>query len=146
MIRYTNDPVAERFYAVEERVRKHRYGAEKWFTSLEDVKAYVKDVQRRSWAWTPATWPVDVRWHGKQTAEYISGSIYLPQLPVLFDLARRELVILHELAHHFAGLNHGHDDVFVAAFVDLVHGMMPFAAGRLQRELTNGGVPHARQP
>ncbi len=146
MIIYRNDPVAERVYAAEDKVRQANLVGERWFRTLEEVKAYVADVQRRTWAWQPAAWGVDVRWHNKQTAEYLSGVIYLPQLPVLFDLARRELVILHELAHHFAGLIHEHDDVFVAAFVDLVHGMMPFAAERLQRELTKQGVTYVRQP
>jgi putative metallohydrolase (TIGR04338 family) len=143
MIRYTNDPIAERFYAAEIRVRDKNLPAEKRWRTLPEIQAYVTDVQRRTWGWAPAAWPVDVRFHNEQTALYLSGSIFVPQLRVLFDMAARELVILHELAHHFAGLVHGHDAVFTAAFVDLVHGMMPFAAELLQRELIRGGVLNA---
>jgi putative metallohydrolase (TIGR04338 family) len=146
IVRYTNDPIAERFYAAEMRVRDLNLPAEKHFDTLADIQAYVTNLQSRSWAWAPAAWAVDVRFHNLQTANYLSGSIFVPQLRVLFELAARELVILHELAHHFAGPIHGHDDAFTAAFVDLVHGMMPFAAERLQRELTKQGVPYARQP
>ena len=44
-------------------------------------------------------------------------------------------VLLHEMAHHLAGLHHGHDAVFARAYLELVRKWKsPRHAKRLQRE------------
>lgn len=43
-----------------------------------------------------------------------------PNPVVLGTTCRNKVVLLHELAHHFAGLHHGHDWKFASVYLDLV--------------------------
>ena len=144
MQRYRNDPRSEQVFTAEMRVRDMNLPNERRFADLTEIEAYIALVQLRGWRWIPAQWQVKVSQHNLHTANYRNGTIYVPQLPVLFHLAARELVILHELAHHFTGLDYTHGPQFVQAFLDLVHGMLPSAAEPLQQEFIREGVLHAR--
>lgn len=146
MQRYANDPRSELVFTAEMRVRDLNLTTERKFANLTEIREYLTTVQSRAWAWPAAQWQIKVDQHNLQTANYRNGIIFVPQLPVLFTMAARELVILHEFAHHCAGVQHNHDHAFVTAFLDLVHGMLPTAAEPLQREFDREGVRYARQP
>lgn len=144
LTRYSNDARSERVFAAEIRVRDLNLPQERRFTGFPGVVAYVHEVLEQGWpAWYAASWPVTVDSHNLQTANYRNGAIYLPRQPVLFHLAARELVILHELAHHFTALQYDHGPMFVHAFLDLVHGMLPAAADPLRQEFIREGVMDA---
>lgn len=81
-----------------------------------EIQDYVRDVQAMAWPmWQPrANWPVTVRVAPTAMPFYHSSKIVVPS-PI------RELIVLHELAHHFAGIGKtAHYPLFVQAFLDLV--------------------------
>ncbi len=105
------------------------------FGSVESVQRYVDDVLalpavRRSW---PGADPVRVRSRRSATAaHYESGGVIA--VPEGGRWALRELVVLHEIAHHLGdpgGAAHGPE--FVATFCDLAAMVMGSEAGHVLR-------------
>ena len=95
------------------------------FGSVESVQRYVDDVLalpavRAAW---PDAGPVSVRpRRGMSAAHYEEGVIAVPERGT--DWALRELVVLHELAHHVAFADPPHGREFVAAFCELASMVM----------------------
>lgn len=84
------------------------------FASVDSVQHYVDRV-----IGTPGKVRVRER-RGQAKAHYQYGEI---AIPVLDRWALREVVVLHEVAHHLS-LGHGHDGVFVATLTDLLGRVM----------------------
>lgn len=129
--RYYQDP----FYLTEVEARAD--SADRTLTGPE-IQLYVTDVQRMGWpAWYPrACWPVRVTIADTRTPAYNSGTITTPS-PV------RELIVLHEMAHHFAGTRPAdpHDGLFVRAFLDLIERVRnPVQAQHFRTVFTAHGV------
>lgn len=95
------------------------------FASVESVRRYVGEVMalpavRERW---PGAGPVAVRARRGQTAaHYESGTIAVPDRHSTWAL--RELVVLHEMAHHLAGAGPSHGREFVAAMTELAGWVM----------------------
>lgn len=131
---------------------------ERKFASVESVQAYCDRVLRLNWVagrWERAAEPVRVRARaGTTAAHYESGSGVLA-VPVRgarsarggAPWALRELVVLHELAHHLeprpeAVAAHGPE--FCGRYVELVEGILGPEAGFLLRiTLHDSGIPLA---
>lgn len=100
---------------------------ERHFATLEAVGIYVRavldfaPVHRR---WPRSTAPVRVRERSGQRRAHYERSTATLAVPLWQDnsaWALRELVILHELAHHLAGdLEVAHGEEFTARLVELV--------------------------
>lgn len=90
------------------------------FASVESVRRYVDDVLampavRARW---PAAGQLTVRSRRGQTAaHYESGTIAVPDRHTIWAL--RELVVLHEIAHHLAGAGAPHGREFVGTMTEL---------------------------
>lgn len=90
------------------------------FASVESVRRYVDDVLampavRARW---PAAGQLTVRARRGQTAaHYESGTIAVPDRHTTWAL--RELVVLHEIAHHLAGADAPHGREFVGTMTEL---------------------------
>ena len=88
---------------------------ERKFGNVENVQAYVDRVL--SLNWVRATWPtasdqVRVRERkGQHVAHYSPGSCEIA-VPVLTTWALREVVVLHEIAHHLTPADPGHGPEF----------------------------------
>lgn len=103
------------------------------FGSVESVQAYcdkvtgmVKDI------------PVRVRARkGDSYAHYKSGVVAVPD--GRHRWAMREIVILHELAHHLTRHAGGHGPEFVAAFIDLLSRVMGPEVGLALRLINVSG-------
>jgi putative metallohydrolase (TIGR04338 family) len=117
------------------------------FGDVESVQRYVDAVLALAWlrraAPERAATPVRVRPRaGAGKAEYdeTAATIAVPPHRVGGRWAMRELVVLHELAHHLApGQQHG--AAFVAVFVHLVRELIGSEAGFLLRSaLLDAGV------
>lgn len=107
------------------------YPVELCWTTVEQVQGYLEIVL--SWPWdrwrTGKAWPCIAHWDDWPTPHYRSGVICLPK-SAPWNL--RELVVLHELAHHFTqGQQHG--PAWVQAFVDLVSTCIDPIVGQLLR-------------
>lgn len=95
------------------------------FASVESVRRYVDDVLaltavRDRW---PDAAQVAVRARRGQTAaHYESGTIAVPEKHGTWAL--RELVVLHELAHHLAGGGAAHGREFVGTMTELAGWVM----------------------
>ncbi|MBX7434279.1 TIGR04338 family metallohydrolase [Mycobacterium sp. Y57] len=99
------------------------------FATVDGVQRYVDDVLshpavRRRW---PAATPLRVRpRRGTTAAHYECGAdgptIAVPEGGTAWAL--RELVALHEIAHHLAGADLPHGPVFVATFCELAATVM----------------------
>jgi putative metallohydrolase (TIGR04338 family) len=106
---------------------------ERRFGDVADVARYVEAVQALGWVrrlW-PAAAPVRVRSRaGARMAHYADGVIAVPPRARGGAWALRELVVLHELAHHLApGDRHGPE--FVGVFVELVGRIVGPEAGQV---------------
>ncbi|TAM90235.1 MAG: TIGR04338 family metallohydrolase [Jatrophihabitans sp.] len=123
---------------------------ERRFGSVDAVQRYVEGVL--ALRWVRATWPgraaiaVSVRpRRGQARAEYAraSATIALPPRAGNAAWALRELVVLHELAHHLAEDEHEepHGPGFLDRLLALVEGVIGPEAGLLLRAtLHNAGA------
>jgi putative metallohydrolase (TIGR04338 family) len=113
---------------------------ERKFGDLPSVQRYVDRVLSLNWVrgTYPAAGPVRVRERKGHTSAHYSGgeiAVPVPHHASRRNWAMREMVILHELAHHLAGTGCGHDARFADALVSLVTGVMGDEAGFLLRAL-----------
>ena len=108
------------------------------FAAVDSVQRYVDDVLslpavRARW---PALAPVAVRGRRGVTAAHYE---WTPEAAVIAvpdrqsNWALRELVVLHELAHHVAQADPPHGPEFVAAFCELASAVMGDEVGYLLR-------------
>ncbi|GAA2008952.1 putative metallohydrolase (TIGR04338 family) [Nakamurella flavida] len=125
---------------------------ERRFASLESVRTYLSAVQALGWVretWPRATVPVSVRERaGAQRAHYerAGAVIALPTHRGNRAWALRELVLLHELAHHLAPADdeEAHGPAFVDRMLTLVDGVVgPEAALVLRITYVENGVRSA---
>ena len=108
------------------------------FASVQSVQRYVDEVLsqptvRGRW---PAAAPLRVRpRNGATAAHYQRGvdgaTIAVPEGRAVWAL--RELVILHEIAHHLADADPAHGSAFVATFCDLAAAVMGPEVGYVLR-------------
>lgn len=108
---------------------------ERKFASIASVQTYCDAVLALNWV--HAKWggdPVRVRERrGQRFAHYERDTKTIAVAPRLGgDWGMRELVILHELAHHLCPAS-GHGPVFAELFLDLVTQVIGFEAGLLLR-------------
>lgn len=95
------------------------------FASVESVRRYVDDVLAmpvvcERW---PGAGPLAVRARRGQTAaHYEAGTIAVPDRHSTWAL--RELVVLHEIAHHLAGAGVPHGREFVGTMTELAGWVM----------------------
>ena len=116
------------------------------FASVESVQAYVDDVLGMSAVRT--TWPAAGRLtvrarRGATAAHYeYDGEVAIIAVPDRHDTwALRELVVLHEIAHHLSQSEPPHGPEFVAAFCELAGAVMgPEAAYVLRVVYAKEGV------
>jgi putative metallohydrolase (TIGR04338 family) len=108
------------------------------FAAVDSVQRYVDDVLalpsvRARW---PGLKPVAVRGRRGVTAAHYE---WTPEAAVIAvpdresNWALRELVVLHELAHHVARADPPHGPEFVAAFCELASAVMGAEVGYLLR-------------
>lgn len=119
------------------------------FASVASVQRYVDDVLampavRRQW---PDVAPLRVRARRAATAAHYenrdeTGVIAVPDR-VTADWAMRELVILHEVAHHLCQVPPPHGPEFVATMCTLTELVMGPELGHVLRVVyAKEGVPH----
>ena len=131
--RYFQDDYTERVYPAEQALRQHyagdSTGQEIRFESIVQVQAYVDEVLSWPWSlWKP--WPCTVR-PTTRAAPYYRSGIHLPVVP----RAMRELVVLHELAHHLARQQRmDHGLLWQRAFADLLADVIGLAARERWRQ------------
>ena len=105
------------------------------FSSVEDVKRYVdKVVHLPAVAEKFGVFPVAVRSRkGQRIAHYESfpPTVAVPENGTRWAL--REIVVLHELAHHYAGNRAGHGPKFADTFITLLGLVMGPEMGLLSR-------------
>ncbi|AFM14970.1 hypothetical protein Mycch_0144 [Mycolicibacterium chubuense NBB4] len=99
------------------------------FASVEAVRAYVEDVMshpavRARW---PAAQPLRVRPRRGATAAHYErtgdgATVAVPEGRTVWAL--RELVVLHEIAHHLSESEPAHGPEFVATFCELAASVM----------------------
>ena len=117
------DPVVEFFGTTLTLPPEARFG------SVESVQTYVDDVLslpavRDRW---PATTPLRVRVRRGATAAHYERAGDAATIAVPEDRsawALRELVVLHEIAHHLTDTDPAHGPEFVATFCDLAAAVM----------------------
>jgi putative metallohydrolase (TIGR04338 family) len=109
------------------------------FGDIDSVQRYVDAVLALDWvrATAPerAALPVRVRARAGATRaeyEFSTRTIAVPPHRVGGGWAMRELVVLHELAHHLAPAD-GHGAAFVARLLELVEELVGFEAAFLLR-------------
>lgn len=121
---------------------------ERKFGSIEAVQRYVDGVLELDWVsrtWSRAAAPVIVRERsGAGQAHYqrVGSVMAVPGHRAGSAWALRELVILHELAHHLAGdIEIAHGGTFVERLLELVDGVVgPEAALLLRVTMLDVGV------
>ncbi|GGL93446.1 TIGR04338 family metallohydrolase [Nakamurella endophytica] len=120
---------------------------ERHFGDVAGVQRYVDGVLQLNWVtvrWPRAGLPVRVRERrGQQRAHYEWASATIA-VPVAGRWALRELVLLHEIAHHLGDPppEPPHGPGFTGRFVELVDGVVGPEAGLLLRvTLADQGVP-----
>ncbi|MGW0626172.1 TIGR04338 family metallohydrolase [Streptomyces sp. NPDC002758] len=109
---------------------------ERKFGDIDGVQRYVDQVLALNWV--RATWPtyaaqpVKVRARrGAAHAHYGLGVIAVPDHQQGISWAMREMVVLHELAHHLARGGESHGVQFVSTFLHLVKGLVGDEVGLL---------------
>ena len=152
------DAARARVYAAEHQVRRlfdsaethgvrtvHTFGSsltlpvERRFASVESVQTYVDAVLGLSWVradYPGAATPVAVRarrGRGKAHYEPLPPTIAVPLHDGDGAWALRELVVLHEIAHHLAADDVGHGARFVGCFTALVSEIVGPEAGLVLR-------------
>ena len=117
---------------------------ERRFGSLEEVDSYLQRVltePRAVSAFGPLPAPGVRLRAGEAEAHYEFGRAVIA-LPAASDWAWRELVVLHELAHHVTALNSpgtaSHGPEFAAVYCQLVEWELGGAAGLLLRAALDG--------
>jgi putative metallohydrolase (TIGR04338 family) len=118
------------------------------FGDIDSIQRYVDAVLALGWVRhaAPAQAAMSVRVRaraGATKAEYdaVSRTIAVPTHRVGGRWAMRELVVLHELAHHLAP-GGGHGPTFVTTLLELVSELVGTEAGFLLRAaLLDAGVP-----
>jgi putative metallohydrolase (TIGR04338 family) len=121
------------------------------FGDIDAVQRYVDAVLALDWvrraAPERARVPVTVRARAGATKaeyEYRTQTIAVPTHRVGGHWAMRELVVLHELAHHLTP-NPEHGPAFIGMLVDLIEELVGAEAGFLLRAgLSAGGAEAAR--
>ncbi|QII04042.1 TIGR04338 family metallohydrolase [Rhodococcoides fascians A25f] len=115
---------------------------ERKFASLKSVQTYIDAVLALDWV--AATWPdagrvITVRARsGSGAAHYEpdTATIAVPLHHGNRAWALRELVVLHELAHHFAGEDEQqHGGAFVDRYITLVSEIVGYEAGFVLRAM-----------
>jgi putative metallohydrolase (TIGR04338 family) len=114
---------------------------ERKFAAIDSIQSYLDAVLRLRWVgarWPRAATPVVVRARAGQTRAHYERSAAVIAVPLYEDgkaWALRELVVLHELAHHLAPdsdeVPHGPE--FAGRMVELVSGVLGEEAGFLLR-------------
>lgn len=112
---------------------------EKKFGDLESVKRYIAWIYQTDWMKTnfPDSKPPKVElYRGHAKAEYVSWTqtIRMPAEKREGRWSMREMVVLHELAHHLAD-GRGHGSAFTQAEVELVTEYVGIEAGFLLRSM-----------
>ena len=104
---------------------------ERHFGDIDAVQCYVEQVLALNWVhrdWPRALTPVTVRpRRGAQAAHYEHGGavIAIPPAAGGTGWALRELVVLHELAHHLTGtVQPAHGAVFRRSYLALLDGVI----------------------
>jgi putative metallohydrolase (TIGR04338 family) len=117
---------------------------ERKFGDIDGVQRYVDQVLDLNWVRT--TWPtlaiqpVKVRARrGDAQAHYQFGVISVPAHKQGISWAMREMVVLHELAHHFARGGESHGVQFVSVYLHLVKELVGDEVGLL---LTDAFAQH----
>ncbi|WP_024801553.1 TIGR04338 family metallohydrolase [Nocardia sp. BMG51109] len=123
---------------------------ERRFASVESVQRYANRVLALNWIraqWDRASTPLTVRERGGTTAAHYESERAVLAVPLHARgtaWALRELVILHELAHHLepAGAELApHGPEFCSRYLDLVDGVIgPEAALLLRTTMLGCGV------
>jgi putative metallohydrolase (TIGR04338 family) len=106
------------------------------FSSVDSVQRYIDDVLalvREKW---PAATPLTVRPRRGATAAHYErddggGAIAVPDRRT--NWALRELVVLHEIAHHLCEAEPPHGPEFVATFCELSEAVMGPEVGHVLR-------------
>lgn len=123
---------------------------ERRFASIASIQRYVEQVLRLNWV--RATWPsraadavTVVERRGQRKAEYDRSTVAIAIPPYEGNAAwaMRELVVLHELAHHLAGDDgeEPHGPLFLDRLLTLVEGVIgPEAALLLRSTLLDAGA------
>ncbi|WP_454199912.1 TIGR04338 family metallohydrolase [Nocardia sp. Marseille-Q1738] len=123
---------------------------ERRFASVESVQSYADKVLALNWVrsrWERAATPVRVRARGGVTAAHYEAAEAVLAVPLHTGgtaWALRELVILHELAHHLESAPAAvaaHGPEFCDRYVELVDGVVgPEAALLLRATMLGCGV------
>jgi putative metallohydrolase (TIGR04338 family) len=109
---------------------------ERKFGDIDGVQRYVDQVLALNWVrstWpTSAVQPVKVRARqGDTGAHYRLGVISVPDHGQGISWAMREMIVLHELAHHFARGGESHGVQFVSTYLHLVKELVGDEVGLL---------------
>jgi putative metallohydrolase (TIGR04338 family) len=109
---------------------------ERKFGDIDSVQRYVDQVLALNWV--RSTWPsradqtVTVRARkGDAHAHYQLGVIAVPDHKGNISWAMREMVVLHELAHHFARGGESHGVHFASTYLHLVSELVGNEVGLL---------------
>ncbi|MFC9893400.1 TIGR04338 family metallohydrolase [Nocardia sp. NPDC127579] len=123
---------------------------ERRFASVASVQAYADRVLALNWVraqWDRASIPVRVRSRAGATAAHYEAADAVLAVPLHTGgtaWALRELVVLHELAHHLESATDDlapHGPEFCSCYLELVDGVIgPEAALLLRATLLNCGV------
>jgi putative metallohydrolase (TIGR04338 family) len=141
------DNQKSRVYAAERASKLERHKSEAM--SIAECQAYVDKVLRS--AYVMRKYPTRSGEPRRIHVEHGRGGGYATagwngSIISLGVWARQPVVILHELAHHIAGLSHSHDWKFAGVFLDLVRHFMGAEAGdTLKAEYKEARVRY-RQP
>jgi len=146
--------------------RAERFAEQVWdadqrrWMPMEEVQKWCKAVSR-SFHFRKTIRPVEShRWsayatdRGYRTGEYIHilGRRMTERVPIISlpKWAQSPLVVCHELAHHAAGLDHGHDGRFVSVYIQLVRRFvgpteadvlkLAFRESRVKTKKNKGGI------
>ncbi|MGN2635232.1 TIGR04338 family metallohydrolase [Nocardia takedensis] len=120
---------------------------ERRFASVDSVQTYVDKVLALNWVragWERAAAPVRVRARAGNTAAHYEPEGAVLAVPVHTGAtawALRELVVLHELAHHLEPTGStlaAHGPEFCARYVELVDGIIGAEAAFLLRTSLHG--------
>ncbi|WP_067649050.1 TIGR04338 family metallohydrolase [Nocardia harenae] len=115
---------------------------ERRFGSVESVAGYVERVLALNWVragWERAAVPVRVRARRGASAAHYEPDGAVLAVPFERVWALRELVVLHELAHHLApSAEPAHGPAFCARYLALVDGVIGPEAALLLRSALHG--------
>lgn len=118
---------------------------ERKFGSVESVQAYCDQILRLNWVvetWPRANVSVSVRARAGNTAAHYSNDVIAVPIDRDGRWAMRELVVLHELAHHLGDdAEAAHGSTFVDRYLTLIGEIIgPEAAFVLRAMYLSGGV------